>query len=293
MAKTGIAISVALLLVSVPVAAQQLNQVHVRGPVYMLQGKGGNIGVFAGRDGFTLIDDQYAPANPQIIAALNKIKRQPVRWVINTHWHGDHTGGNEQLALGGAMIVAHRNARQRLSTDQTMEFFSRTVPASPDAALPVLTFTSDIRFHLDNETVDVVHVANAHTDGDSLVFFARANVIHMGDTFFNGSFPFVDESSGGSISGMIDAVDRALSLADEQTLVIPGHGSLASRVELQNYRDMLATVRSRVHDLKNQGKSLHEIVSQDPTKGYESFGDGFIKSDDFVRFVFNGVGTTL
>jgi glyoxylase-like metal-dependent hydrolase (beta-lactamase superfamily II) len=188
---------------------------------------GGNIGVSSGEDGVFMIDDQFAPLTVRIKAAIEKISDKPIRFIINTHWHYDHTGGNENHGNEDVVIVAHDNVRERLSKDGFIEAFNKKIPASPKAALPVITFNDRVTFHLNQQEIQVIHRSNAHTDGDSIVIFKSANVIHTGDTFFNTMYPFIDGSSGGSVKGVIDATDYVLSLANETTKIIPGHGPLA------------------------------------------------------------------
>jgi cyclase len=213
-----------------------------------------------------------------------------VRFVINTHWHGDHVGGNENLARAGAVIVAHENVRRRMSTEQFMAAFNTTVPASPARALPVVTFTGAVSLHLNGDDVRVIHVANAHTDGDSLVHFERANVLHMGDVYFNGLYPFIDLGSGGGIHGMIAAIERGLELANEATVVVPGHGPLSNRSELGAYRDMLAGFRDRIAALKGEGKSLEEVIAARPTAEFdERLGGAFISPERLIGFIYESL----
>ncbi|MFP3944047.1 MAG: MBL fold metallo-hydrolase [Alphaproteobacteria bacterium] len=258
--------------------------------LYMLAGRGGNIGVSAGEDGVFMIDDQYAPLTEKIRAAIAGITDKPVRYVINTHWHGDHTGGNENLGKAGAVIVAHENVRKRMSTDQVMEAFGRTVEASPEAALPVITFTENVTFHLNGREARVIHVAHAHTDGDSIVHFPEADVIHMGDLLFNGMYPFIDIGSGGDLDGMIAGQEMALELAGEKTKIIPGHGPLADRAALKRNHDLLVEVRKRVKKLAEAGKSEDEAVAADPLKDLnEEWGGGFINGERMVRFAYQSL----
>ena len=217
-------------------AAAQMDDVRITAEpvaagVYMLQGQGGNIGLLVGADGAFLIDDQYAPLTEKILTAVRGITSEDVRFVINTHWHGDHTGGNENLGNAGVVLISQENVRERLSTQQVLERFGRvdTIPAAPAAALPVVTFDDDVRFHLNGDELHAFHTPHAHTDGDALIYFENANVIHMGDVYFNGGFPFIDLSSGGSVDGMIEAHNRALGIADQQTRIIPGHGPCPMR----------------------------------------------------------------
>jgi len=271
-------------------SAVEIETVLVAEGVWMLVGAGGNIGVSAGEDGVFLIDDQYAPLTEKIRAAVAKFSSKPVRFVLNTHWHGDHVGGNEHLGKAGTLIVAHDNVRTRMSTEQFLAAFDQKVPPSPQVALPVVTFNDSVTFHLNGDTIRAFHVAPAHTDGDSIVHFEKADVIHMGDVFFNSGYPFVDTSSGGSAPGVVAAVDRALELVGPKTKVIPGHGELTDRAGLVVYRDMMKTIVDRVAAMKAAGKSLEEVQAAKPTKEFdERWGGGFVKPDLFVSFVYEGV----
>ena len=254
--------------------------------VAVLYGRGGNIGVSVGEDGVFMIDDQYAPLTDRIQAAIDTLSDEAIRFVINTHWHGDHTGGNENLGKAGAVIVAHDNVRERMSTDQFMKAFDRTVPASPRAALPVITFDDSVTFHMNGDTIDVMHVASGHTDGDSIVHFADADVLHMGDIFFNNGYPFVDLGSGGNVKGMIEAVERGLEIAGPETTIIPGHGKVTDRAGLEAYHEMLTTITGRVRELMAEGKSVSEIVDAGVTREFDERWSGqFINAERFIGFV--------
>lgn len=290
------ALVAACLFAALPAASQQdfsgveIESHPVADGVWMLTGAGGNLGVSAGEDGVFLIDDQFAPLTEKIRAAIAKLDDGPIRFVVNTHWHSDHTGGNENLGNAGALIVAHENVRERMSVEQFMERFGRTVPASPKAALPVVTYDESVTFHLNGDRIHAFHVPPAHTDGDSLVHFREANVIHMGDTFFAGGYPFVDLGSGGSVRGVIAAADRALELADAETKIIPGHGPLSDRAALQEYRDMLASVVAAVEPLVAEGKSLEEVRAAKPSAAFdEAWGGGFIDAPTFVETVYQSL----
>jgi cyclase len=283
-----------LLIFAASVPAQfddvSIETTHVSGAVYMLEGRGGNLAVMTGTDGILLVDDQYAPLTDRILAAIAAIDPGPVRFLINTHWHFDHTGGNEQLGGMGSVIVAHDKARQRMSSDQFMAVIDRTIPALPEGALPVVTFNDQVTFHFNGEAVTAYHVANAHTDGDSVIHFPVSNVLHMGDNFFHGSYPLVDLSNGGSVTGMVDAVQFALGLCESGTKVIPGHGPLANCADLESFGQMLADATERVRELMAAGKSLDEIITMRPNAELdERLGTGFIKPDQFTRFIYDSL----
>ena len=257
---------------------------------YMLTGAGGNLGLSVGADAVFLVDDQFAPLTTRIEAAIGELTRMPIRFVINTHWHFDHTGGNENLGKAGALIVAHENVRKRMSTEQFIEFLNMKIKVEPRVALPVVTFTRDVTFHLNGDEIHVLHVPNAHTDGDAIVHFRTSDVVHMGDVFFNRLYPFIDTSSGGSVDGVIAAVDRALELAGENTKIIPGHGPLANRSDLKAYRDMLVTVSGRIKDGKRAGKSLEEVVAAKPTAEFDAvWGKSFLPPDRFVEMIWKNL----
>ncbi len=257
----------------------------------MLQGPGGNIGLSVGEDGPFMIDDKFAPLSEKIAAEIKKQTDRPVKFLLNTHWHGDHTGGNENFGKAGAVIVAHENVRKRMSVDEFMEDFGAPRPASPEKALPVITFTEKVSFHWNGEEIQIYHVKNAHTDGDAVVHFVKSNVFHLGDVYFNGNYPYIDHGHGGSISGTIAAVDFVQSLGmNEQTKIIPGHGELSNLKELREYREMLETVRGRLQKLIAEGKSEDEIVAAQPTKDLDAkWGKGFMKPEPWVRIVLKGM----
>lgn len=252
--------------------------------LYMLMGMGGNIGISTGKDGVLMIDDQFAPLTEKIKSAVAKLSDKPIRYMINTHWHYDHVGGNEALGKDGVLIVAHENVRKRMSKDGFIAAFNKKVPASPEVALPVISFNDTLTFHLNDMDIEVIHWRNAHTDGDSLVFFKAANVIHMGDTFFNGLYPFIDASSEGSIDGMIKAANDVLKLADDKTKIIPGHGPLGDKKSLQAYRDMLVTVKARMKKLMDEGKSMEQIIALKPNADYDkTWGQSFLNPETFLK----------
>ena len=260
-------ISALVLGVSGGLRAQNFDTIQIRTQplvqgLYMLQGSGGNIGLAVGDDAVFVVDDQFAPLTPKILAAIAAVTPRPVRFVVNTHWHFDHTGGNENLGKAGALLVAHENVRRRMSATQFIEALNRQEPAAPAGALPVVTFTEGVTFHINGDSVVVRHVPPAHTDGDAIVFFTRANVIHMGDLFVSAGLPFVDLSSGGSIHGIIGAAATAIALADAATQIIPGHGPLAGRTELAAYRDMLVECSGRVAEAVAEGLDADQIAEK-------------------------------
>jgi glyoxylase-like metal-dependent hydrolase (beta-lactamase superfamily II) len=290
------ALAVFLALPGAPAALAQPNLdeveitvVPVAEGVWMLQGAGGNIGVSAGEDGVFLVDDQYAPLTPKILAAIKTFSERPVRFVVNTHWHGDHTGGNENLGKGGAVIVAHHTVRKRLEAGGFMEIFKREVAPAPVAALPVVTFGEDLSFHVNGLEIAALHVAPAHTDGDAVVFFRGANVVHLGDIYFNKRYPNIDWGSGGHIDGVIAAVDLVLPMIDDQTKVIPGHGPLSNKAELKEYREMLATVSARIKKLIKQRKDLPTIRAAKPTAEFDAAWAGTRNPDEWVEMVYRGL----
>ena len=258
--------------------------------VYMLTGSGGNVGISAGEDGLYIIDDQVKPVTTQLLQAIRKISNQPIRFVINTHYHGDHTGGNETIGGAGAVIIAHDNIRKRMTTEQVSTFRQSTTPPYAEEALPLVTFNDRMSLHLNGETATAYYVANGHTDGDSIIHFPASNVIHMGDMYFNNLYPYVDLEAGGSIQGMVVAADLALSMADESTRIIPGHGPLAMTEDLKNYRDFLIKASTNVQALIDQDMNLQQIIAAKPTEEWdETLGKIWITPVQFVTFIYNSL----
>ena len=261
---------------------------HVAGHVSMLVGRGGNIAVSVGDDGALLVDDKFPDLTDAILASVGELTDGPVRWVVNTHWHGDHTGGNANLARAGATLVAHDNVRLRLSTSQDRG--GEVSPPAPEDAWPRVTFDEGLSLHVNGDTVRVFHVDPAHTDGDSVVHFEGADVVHMGDTFFNGMYPYIDVSSGGHLPGLVAAADRVLARCDEDTRIIPGHGPVGDADDLRAYRDMLATVHERLLVFLEEGKSLEEVVAAEPTADLdEVWGGGYFRAADFLGFAYTSL----
>lgn len=261
--------------------------VRITDHLHLLVGPGGNIGVSSGADGVFLIDDQFAPVTEKIRSAIATFDTGTIRFVLNTHWHGDHTGGNENLGRAGTVIVAQDNVRTRMSADQFLAELNERIPASPKAALPIVTFSEAVTFYLNDEEIYAFHVLPAHTDGDAIVLFRRQNVIHTGDTFFNGFYPFIDVSTGGSINGMIAAADRVLTMANDSTRIIPGHGPLANRGDLVAYREMLTTIRDRVRAAVRRGETVEQVQRATLSSQFDaSWGKGFLNPEQFIGIVY-------
>ncbi|MCK5401354.1 MAG: MBL fold metallo-hydrolase [Flavobacteriaceae bacterium] len=249
--------------------------------VYMLIGSGGNIGISVGDDGVFVIDDQYAPLTPKIVAAIKALSDKPIKFLVNTHWHGDHTGGNANINKLGATIIAHDNVRKRLhetpKRDKTMR---------PKEALPVITFNDKLNVFINGEQVAVFHVDHAHTDGDALLYFTESNVLHTGDVFFNKRYPYIDLSSGGSVNGYIAAVKQTLILINDETKIIPGHGNASNKEEYTTFLTMLETLKANVlAEIKN-GKTEDEVAANNSiTKTYDDLGYSwnFISSEKIRR----------
>jgi glyoxylase-like metal-dependent hydrolase (beta-lactamase superfamily II) len=250
---------------------------------------GGNVGVSAGKDGVFIIDDELDTMTPKLQAELGKLSKQPVRFVINTHYHGDHTGGNAALGSSGAVILAHDNVRIRLSAAE-LEKAKDKVVAKPGAGLPVVTFAQDVTLHLNGDDVHVFHVPPAHTDGDAVVQFTKANIVHTGDLFVTQGYPFVDLDSGGNFEGFIGAADAILAVCNDQTRIIPGHGKVSGKADLQAWRDRLETIRQRVAKLIKQGKTLEQAIAAKPTAEFdEKAGAGFITPDKIVEAAYKSL----
>lgn len=266
-------VAIGLCILTESSSAQNFDSVQIKTyklseTIYMLEGNGGNIGLLTGKDGTVMIDDEFAPLSEKIKDAVKKITDAPVRFVINTHFHGDHVGGNENFGKEGAIIVAQSNSRLRMTTDQFNATLHDTVKAAPYDALPKITFGDSVTLHLNGETVQVTHVPHTHTDGDAIIYFKESNIIHTGDVFVRYGLPFIDQPHGGSIDGMIAGTDVILNLANENTKIIPGHGAIATRKDVIDYKNMLMTIRNRIADAIKQGKNVNEIIAMDPTKEY-------------------------
>ena len=288
--------SFSVLLASLPAAttAQESEVEYIpttlSPTVTMIKGRGGNVAVSSGEDGVFIIDDQLKPLTDQLLAAIREVSDRPIRFVINTHYHADHVGGNETIGESGAVIIAHDNIRERMSTDQFNQFRNKTTPAWPQESLPVVTFNDRVTLHLNGEAVTVTHVPRGHTDGDSIVYFPASNVLHMGDIFFNGLYPYIDLDGGGSIQGLVAAVELGISMADEETRVIPGHGPMSDLQGLTEYHAFLTKARDNVQALIDQDMSLEQAVAAGPTAEWDDIlGKVWITPAQLVTFIYNSL----
>lgn len=281
-------IAFAILLAATSAFAQQrdfssveVKATKVAGTVYMLTGAGGNIGASIGEDGIVIVDDQFAPLVPKIREALKTITDKPVRFVLNTHHHGDHTGGNEAFGKELVPIVAHTNVRKRLASGTKAR--GRETPPRPKDALPVVTFDDKVSIHLNGEEVRAIHFPNGHTDGDSVIFFTKSNVVHMGDDYFNGGFPFIDVENGGSIKGLIANIDKVLASVPDDVKVIPGHGALSDKAGLHAYLAMLKETSAAVAAGIAAGKTADQLKSEKVLETWDAtWGQGFVKTDGWI-----------
>ena len=266
----------------------EVKATKVAGNVYMLQGAGGNIGVSVGDDGILIVDDQYAPLADKIRAALKGIGDKKLRFILNTHWHGDHTGGNEVFGPE-APIIAHDNVRKRLSTEQKSTVFNSTTPPSPKAALPIITFNESLTVHFNGEEIRAIHFPHGHTDGDSVIFFTASNVVHLGDDFFASRFPFVDLDSGGSVEGLIKNIGEIIGKIPTGAKLIPGHGPISTIDDLKTYHGMLQQTTEIVRQKIAAGKTLDQVKSEGLPAEWASWGTGFIKTDRWVETIYRSL----
>lgn len=283
-----------LVLASTGAGAQDTARFSVQlvapGIHMLVEPSGGNVGLSVGPDGVFMIDDHLKGMSARLLEAVRSITPHPVRMLINTHFHYDHAGGNEPLGEAGAIILAHDNVRRRLNADQLYEAFNFTQKRTAPPGLPVITFASDVTLHLNGDEIHAFHVRSAHTDGDAVVHFRNANVIHTGDVFFNGTYPFIDLSRGGSIDGMVSAVNRLVDLATEDTRIIPGHGPLADRAALVRYRDALIGTRDAVRAAMAGNRTLEQVKAAKPTAPWdEHWGAGFVRPDAYVETLYRSL----
>jgi glyoxylase-like metal-dependent hydrolase (beta-lactamase superfamily II) len=260
----------------------EIKVTKVAGTVYMLMGAGGNIGVSSGDDGIVIVDDQFEPLAPKIKEALHGITTKPIKFIVNTHYHGDHTGGNVVFGKE-APIIAHENVRTRLAAGSSVR--GNATPPAPKDALPVITFNDRASLHVNGEEIRAVHFPHGHTDGDSVIYFTQSNVVHMGDDFFNGTFPFVDVENGGSVKGMLAAVDKVLSTMPDDTKVIPGHGPLSDKAGLRAFAEVLRGTSAAVAKALAAGKTLDQMKADNVLGQWDSWGKGFIKTDAWIALL--------
>ncbi|HYG64617.1 MAG TPA: MBL fold metallo-hydrolase [Thermoanaerobaculia bacterium] len=281
-------LALAAVLIALPAAAQrdfskvEIKATKVAGKIYMLEGAGGNIGVSVGSDGLLIVDDQFAPMADKIRAALKGLGEGKLKFVLNTHWHGDHTGGNQAFGPE-APIIAHDNVRKRLATEQTV--LGETTPPSPPEALPVITFDESLSVHFNGEEIRVIHFPNGHTDGDSVIFFTGSNVVHMGDDFFHNRFPFVDLASGGSVLGLTRNIKAVLGRLPADVKIIPGHGPLSTKADLERYHRMLVETTAIVSQRVHAGKTLEQIQAEGLPAEWKDWGSGFIDANRWLSIV--------
>lgn len=277
--------SLILLLAGGAAAAQDVSTIPVTDNIYMLQAKGGNVGVIVGADSILVIDSDYAEMSESLHAAVKKLSDKPMRFLVNTHWHGDHVGGNVHFGPD-TNIVAHENVRQRMSTRQEMKAFDRVVEPTPEAGLPVLTYQQHVTLHTAEQTVEVRHFPTGHTDGDSIVFIRPANVVHMGDHYFANAFPFVDLGSGGNVQGFLKNVEQVLTQTDANTRIIPGHGSLSTRDELNEHLGKLQRSVEIITGYQKSGLTVAQAKQKGLPPEFNDWQQGFIKSPQWIETVY-------
>ena len=260
----------------------EMKSTHVAGNVYMLEGAGGNIGVSVGEDGILIVDDQFAPLADKIRAALKELGDGKLKFILNTHWHGDHTGGNPEFGPE-APIIAHTNVRKRLMQEHKRG--DRIIPPMKKEGLPVITFDHSLSVHFNGEEIKAIHSPHAHTDGDLIIYFTKSNVVHMGDIYFSGRFPFIDRASGGTVQGVIDAVEQVLRTIPEDARIIPGHGPLSTKKDLENYRTMLRETWDFVKKQKSQGKTLEAVQQMGLPEKWSSWNWRFISTERWIEIL--------
>ena len=293
-------LAAAAICVSVSIAAsgqEDFSKVTIKvqkvaGTVYMLEGSGGNIGVSIGNDGVLIVDDQFAPLAPKIREAIRGITDKPLRFVLNTHWHGDHAGGNKAFS-GDTTIIAHDNVRKRMAAGSAPGSPFKVEPAAADE-LPVITFDHSLTVHVNGEDIRALHFANGHTDGDSIIYFTQSNVVHMGDDFVTYGLPFIDVASGGTIKGMIDNAERALAALPDDVKIIPGHGPVSGKADVLKFTAMLKDCVALVDAARKQGRTLAQVQEAKVLQKYDPLGRDFVKTNDFVALIYNELagGTT-
>ena len=290
MIRTSLCVLCLMIMVSLTYAqeALQLSVVNVAENIAVIGDMGnGNTVILTGEDGVFMIDTKSQEIADQLIAKIAEISDQPIRFVVNTHWHYDHVGGNEKVANTGATIIAHENVRESMSIEQRIDMFNATIPPAPKAALPVMTFTEDVTFYINGEEVHVFHLGPGHTDGDAIVYFRNANVIQVGDLYFNGFYPYIGIEAGGSINTMIQVGNTVLEMIDDTTTIISGHGPIAKKAEYAEYVKMLTGIRDAIRPQIEAGKSLEEVIASKPTQAFDAkWGKGLFTPDQFTELVY-------
>ncbi len=285
-------LSILSLLIALSVNAQtnydtvQIKPIKVAEQIYMLKGAGGNIGVMTGREGTLVIDNQFAPLSNKINGAIKTLDPAEIKFLINTHLHGDHSGGNENFKKMGVTMVAHDQVRERMMKESVNSRTNKATPPRDKEAWPAITFADKLNFHLNDENIILHHFDIGHTDGDVIVQFKKANVVHTGDAFVRYGYPFIDINSGGGVNGFINTLDKILLLIDDNTKVIPGHGEVATRADIKKVRDNIADIRDQVAAALKKGKKTEDIAALGITDKYDAeYGKGFVKGKDFVLMV--------
>lgn len=263
--------------------AVEIKATHVRGNIYMLEGSGGNIGVSIGADGILMVDDQFAPLAEKIEQALTDLGGGKLHFLLNTHWHGDHTGGNEIFGKS-TTIIAHENVRARLTTEQTS--FGRTIPAKSKDGWPVITLDKSLSIHFNGETIEVIHYPHGHTDGDIVIFFSGSNVVHMGDDFFSGRFPYVDLDHGGDVKTLVETIGKIIDRLLDDVKIIPGHGPLSNLDDLKKYHRMLKETSNLVHQKMQAGKTLEQITKQGLPAEWDGWSWSFIPTESWIETIY-------
>jgi cyclase len=269
----------------------EINTTKLNDNMYVIHGSGGNVLLSIGKDKVILVDDQYAPVTKKLKSVIANLTDKPIQFVINTHLHPDHVGGNEKLGEAGAIIVSHDNVRKRLSSDQFFEFINITIPALSEKGLPIITFSQNITFYQNDDEITINHLDDGHTDGDSAVYFTKNNVIHVGDDFSDRSYPLMDLSSGGSIDGLISSLKKILSMLNEDTKVVAGHSGISNKTKVKEYLNMLIDIHGKIGNMIKEGKSLDEIIKSKPTLKYDMiYSDhSFIKPKDLVTNIYTSI----
>jgi len=291
----SVCLALVFLLLAPPLAGAgkkppTVETTRLKDGIHLLRGRGANVGVLSGKDGVLLIDTQYPKSTKPLRAAIRKISKKPIRFLVITHWHGDHVGGIQDLAKSGTAVIAHNNVRKRLASGGYLATADHQAPPATDQALPILTYSDTLTIHFNGQTVRCLHIPLAHTNGDTIVHFVESNVIHMGDIYFNGLYPYIDVNAGGNIDGMIRAVKKGLKIADSGSTIIPGHGPLANREDMKKYLSMLETIRGRVRPQVLAGKSLKEVQASKPTAEFDAqWGKLYLKPDQFTEIVYQGM----